>query len=79
MRAIDQKEIAYCKWLIKRFKAGYGCNCKTSDLDDFRKMYTNKKYTMHEMVLSESRCPSCRAAETVKFLEEHIELIEFGG
>lgn len=67
MNKTGKKETDACKYLIKRFKAGYGANCKTSDIDDFGiKQYRNHK----------ARCGSCRAKETTDFLKEHIVLIK---
>ena len=70
------EEIKFWKKAIKILKEGYGADCKTSDLDDFRKMYTNKKYKMHEMITSDARCASCRAKETIKFIESVVGLLE---
>lgn len=67
MHKTYNKEIEACKYLIKRLKAGYGANCKTSDVDDFGL----KQYKNHQ-----ARCGSCRAKETIDFLKEHIALIK---
>lgn len=57
-------------WLIKR---GYGCDCPTSDLDDFP---LEQKMTPKEIVFRSSRCPSCKAKETIDWIKEHIELLK---
>ncbi len=56
----------YVRWFIIR---GYGCDCETSDLDDFSDMYKKPS----DVFLS-CRCPSCRAKEVVDWIDEHIEL-----
>ena len=60
-----------CRFLIQRFRDGYGADCETYDLTDFPELGFSK-----ERVISDSRCPSCRAEETIKFLKDHIDLIE---
>lgn len=74
MTKSDKKEIEACRYLIKRFKIGYGANCKTSDLDDFDRMY--KKGKLSKSVIFSGRCASCRAKEAIIFLKEHIELLK---
>lgn len=59
-------------WLLKR---GYGANCKTSDLEDFKDDWV-RHVPVHEAVVSGGRCGSCRAKETIIFLEEAIKLIK---
>lgn len=83
MTKLDKKELATCRWLIRRLKAGYGARCKTSDLDDFKnimalavKNSTPKNNTIQKCVMSDERCGACRAKETIHFLEHHIELIK---
>ncbi len=48
-------------WFLKR---GYGANCETKDTDDFADLVPGEW----------PRRASCRAGETIEFLEEHIEL-----
>ena len=50
--------------MIWKIRKGYGCYCKTKDIDDFK-----------DMDMGESRCPSCEAQEVVEWLENHIKLI----
>lgn len=75
MNRTDKKELEACKYLIKRFKIGYGANCESSDLDDFRKNYS-KKTSLKEIVLADHRCASCRAEEAIAFLQKHITLLK---
>jgi hypothetical protein len=65
-----------CRFLIYRFKKGYGADCKTSDLDDFKNEHTgvNNGLTRKETVMHPARCASCRAEETIDFLKQHIIL-----
>ena len=66
-----------CIFLIWRLRKGYGANCDGSDLDDFPEMLKPKP---SDYVTSSGRCASCRAKETIGFLEENIEnLSEWGG
>lgn len=66
-------EIKFWKRAIRILKKGYGADCRTTDLDDFKKMY--RKYTYREAVESGGRCGSCLARETIKFIESRIELL----
>lgn len=68
---MNEKEAT--KLLIEKLKEGYGANCETSDLDDFEDLTSDK---LSELVVSKSRCASCRAKETILFLEHHLELLE---
>lgn len=52
----------------------YGCNCETSDLDDFHEMYSKKP--LSESVVHGGRCASCRAKEVINWIDERIELIK---
>ena len=61
---IDYFDIAIARLMIWRIKSGYGCYCKTKDIDDFA-----------GEDISKSRCPSCKATEVVDWLEDHIKLI----
>ena len=63
-------EVKLCKLLIFLLRRDYGADCRTSDLDDFPEMLGANK---SKYVESSGRCASCRAKETIKFLEEHIE------
>jgi len=65
-------ETLACRFLIWRFKRGYGAECETYDLDDFDTIEPPYK----EWVMKGARCPSCRAEETIQFLENHINLHE---
>lgn len=49
------------KYLIRR---DYGANCKTSDIEELG----------YEAV-KDNRCDSCRAKETINFIDEHIKLL----
>ena len=67
---IDQFEIKVfqlVKYLIVR---GYGCDCETSDLDDFPEDYKKPKD-----VFSNQRCGSCRGREIIDWIDKHIELL----
>lgn len=64
-------KILFWKIAIYSIKKGYGANCKTSDLEDFPEMYSNS-----QAVFNERRCASCRAKETIKWIENNISLIE---
>jgi len=72
----NKQEIAFWEKALKILKEGYGADCKTSDLDDFRKTYTNKKYKMHRLITAQVRCGSCRAKETMLFIKDHIKLLK---
>ena len=67
----DTIDILIARLAIWSIKKGYGCNCETSDLDDFPEEHTTAK-----SVFMEGRCASCRAKEVVDWLEAHIKLIE---
>lgn len=71
----DFIERLVAKFLIWRLRVGYGADCETSDLDDQREMYLEGK--LSESVIHQGRCASCRAAETIAFLEEHRSLLKF--
>ena len=71
-----KKEINTCRYLIKRLKLGYGANCRTSDLDDFSKIYRNPKNKLSEAIMLDRRCGSCRAGEVIVWLKEHIKLLK---
>jgi hypothetical protein len=73
-RKVAKKEIALCRWLIKRLKAGYGADCITSDLDDFREMYVHPSTKLSKAIRG-ARCGSCQAKEMIDFLKEHIDLL----
>ncbi len=62
------------RYVIKRLRWGYGADCPESDLDDFRELYTGG--SANKAVMHRGRCPSCRAEETIYFLEEHDRLIK---
>lgn len=61
----DWLEIKLFQLVILVIRKGYGANCKTKDTDDFKDM--EGKWT---------RCPSCKAAEVVEWMEGHVELIK---
>ena len=68
---MDFLEKLACRFLIWRFEGndGYGTpkGCRTkADWED-------------GMALEENGCAGCQATITVRFLREHIELIEIGG
>jgi len=67
----DFLEIQFWRVAIWILKKGYGANCRTSDLDDFPEEYKSPKD-----VFSKNRCGSCRAKETINWIEDHIKLIE---
>ena len=52
------------RWLVVR---GYGAGCDTYDLDDFPDM-------KHD---NSARCASCRAQDMVKWIDEHIDLLQY--
>ena len=66
-------------WKIARhiIIKGYGTGCETSDLDDFKDDWVKHCKTLKEAVMSDGRCPSCRAEEVINWINEHIELLEF--
>ena len=57
---MDTLEKLACKFLIWRFKLGYGADCPE----------------MSDHVLEEGGCGSCKAKLTIDFLKDHIELID---
>ena len=71
-----EEEILFWKKARTILKKGYGANCKTYDLDDFRKEYCNKKNKVKDSVISDSRCGSCRAEEAIVFIDKHIDLLK---
>ena len=71
MKVIDYLDILIARIMIWRLKRGYGCNCGTSDLDDFPEEHTTAK-----SVFDPGRCASCRAKEVVDWLEDYIKLIK---
>lgn len=72
MKYLEIKFWRFAQWLIRR---DYRGDCKTSDIDDG---VIGKKFTQ-KAVMSDARCPSCRAKETINFIEDHIDLIRFMG
>lgn len=64
-------EIYIWKRIIKHIQFQYGCNCKTSDIDDFPETFKTAQSVFHS-----GRCPACRAKEVVNWIKEHIELLE---
>ena len=74
---MKKAEIKFWRRAISLLKKGYGADCRTSDLDDFRKRYTDKKHKMHDLITSDERCVGCRAKETIIFIEDHIDLLKF--
>lgn len=67
----DKLEIQFWKIAKRLLKRGYGCNCETSDLDDFKEMYKEPKDVFHG-----GRCASCRAKEICDWIDEHIDLLK---
>lgn len=65
-------EIQVTRLMIYLIRKGYGCDCKTSDLDDFSEEYITAK-----SVFAKDRCASCRAKEIIDWLEEHIKLVKW--
>lgn len=68
---MDWLEIQFwriAKWIIIR---GYGCDCRSYDLDDLPEMYKKPKD-----VFAFHRCASCRAKEVVDWIDNHISLIK---
>lgn len=61
-------------WKVAKFiiKRGYGADCLTSDLDDG---ILGEKLSS-EAVIHSGRCGSCRAKETIDWIDQHIELLE---
>ena len=72
MKYFEIKFWRFVQWLIRR---DYRADCETSDIDDGT---AGKKFTQ-EAVMHDGRCVSCRAKETLVFIEDHIDLIEFSG
>ena len=68
---MNKEDTKICKKVIKILKKCFGADCDTSDLDDFSKMY--KKGKLGKSVIHSGRCPSCRAKETINFLESLLE------
>jgi hypothetical protein len=54
-----------CRFLIWRFKVGYGDQCNT--MDDWK----------DGEILERGGCAACKAGFTMRFLEEHIELLDY--
>jgi len=71
MKYIEILLFKFLKWHIRR---GYGADCETSDLDDFEEDY--KKSKMSEVVSHNGRCGSCRARETIVWIDQHIDLLK---
>lgn len=69
----DYFEIIFWKIARHLIKKGYGCNCKTSDLDDFHEMYS--KAPLSKSVSHGGRCGSCRAKEVCDWIDDEIELL----
>lgn len=72
---MDLLEKLACKFLVWRFRVGYGAECETSDLDDFKDAHF-KNISRKEAVMHPARCVSCRAEETIAFLKDHIGLCD---
>ena len=70
----EKEEIRFWRKAIGILKRGYGADCKTNDLDDFAKDF--RKMTYDQAISEKRRCGSCRAKETIRFLEDHIDLIK---
>lgn len=68
----DTLEILF--WKIAKYfiVKGYGCDCKTTDLEDHPEMYTKPEH-----VFASSRCGSCRAKEMCDWIDNHIDLISY--
>lgn len=66
----DKLDVLIARIAIWSIRKGYGANCETSDIDDFP-----NDYKTPQDVVSERRCASCRAKETIDWLEKHIDLI----
>lgn len=77
----NKLEIIFWRFAIYLIKKGYGKGCDISDLDE---VFTGKdifykdgqEMKMSEIIIHPVRCSSCRAKETVLFIEEHIYLLE---
>jgi len=68
----DYLEIKFWKLAIYIIRKGYGADCPASDLEWFYK-HVVREETFADKVFS--RCASCKAKETIDWIEGHIELI----
>lgn len=60
-------------WRIAKFiiKRGYGADCPISDLDDG---ILGEKLCS-DAIMHSGRCGSCRAKETIDWIDQHVELL----
>lgn len=61
----DFLDVLIARLMIWRIKKGYGADCESKDMNDLPIEF---QYS--------ARCASCRARETIDWLEDHIRLIE---
>lgn len=68
----NELERAVILGAIESLKKGWGADCKVPDVNDGIPLpKTAKEYKKWLDV----RCQSCRAKETIKFLEEHLSYL----
>ena len=68
MNKLEIKFWKFAQFLIKR---GYGADCEISDLEDFP-----EDYKTPQDVFAQGRCGSCRAKETLNWIDYHIKLLK---
>lgn len=73
MNMLDRLEVIFWRLARHILVKGYGGDCKTCDLDDFDNDI--KKGNVGEWITHDGRCCSCRAKETIKFIDDHIDLL----
>jgi hypothetical protein len=63
MTKSEKKEIEACRYLIKRFKIGYG-GCKEMFTDSVKELRSG------------GACASCQAVIAMEILQNHIDLLK---
>lgn len=82
MNAQDRVEIQIANTMIDSLKRMYGGDCPSRDYEDEYLLERMKAGDFERVksgfILNGSpRCISCRTAEVIEFLKEHIKLIEW--
>lgn len=67
-----KEEILLFEKVKRILKEGYGADCETKDTDDFQQHFKDS----NSLKSLYPRCASCRAKETIQFIEDHISLIK---
>jgi len=67
-------ERAAVRATIRYLKKGWGGNCKTKDYEDHKDLFHCKTPKDYEYWI-DARCQSCRAAETIDFLKQHLKYL----